>query len=89
MLAFRVPDNSMSKRNICEGDIALIEEKSFVRDGDLAVAIVKKASAVLRMFYRDGQYFELRSSDENGTTRFAADKVQICGIYRGLLRPAK
>lgn len=89
ILAFRVPDDSMSGRNICEGDIALIEERSFVRDGDLAVAVIKKTSAVLRTFYRDGQYFEMRSSEESGTTRLSADKMKICGIFRGLLRPAK
>ncbi|HEX9963260.1 MAG TPA: hypothetical protein VGB00_20175, partial [Pyrinomonadaceae bacterium] len=31
--AFRVPNDSMLDEHICEGDIALIEKRSFARDG--------------------------------------------------------
>lgn len=86
--AFIVPNDAMLDKQICEGDIALIEEKLFPRDGDCIVAVVENNRAVLKNFYRDGAFIELRPSNEGyETIRLTADKVEIKGIYRGLLRP--
>lgn len=86
--AFIVPNDAMLDKQICEGDIVLIEEKFFPRDGDCIVAVIENDRAVLKNFYRDGAFVELRPSNENyETIRLAADLVEIKGIYRGLLRP--
>ena len=86
--AFLVPNDAMLDKQICEGDIALIEEKFFARDGDCIVAVIEKNRAVLKSFYRDGAFVELRPANEDyETIRLTADKVEIKGIYRGLLRP--
>ncbi len=86
--AFLVPNDAMLDKQICEGDIVLIEEKLFPRDGDCIVAVIENNRAVLKNFYRDGAFVELRPSNENyETIRLAADLVEIKGIYRGLLRP--
>ena len=86
--AFLVPNDAMLDKQICEGDIALIEEKFFARDGDCIVAVIEKSRAVLKNFYRDGAFVELRPSNEDyETIRLTADQVEIKGIYRGLLRP--
>jgi repressor LexA len=86
--AFRVRDNSMLDEQICEGDIALIEKKSFARDGDCVVGLISKKEIVLKKFYRDGANIELRSANETyETMRNSADNVEVLGIYRGLLRP--
>ena len=86
--AFLVPNDAMLDKQICEGDIVLIEEKLFPRDGDCIVAVIENSRAVLKNFYRDGAFVELRPSNDNyETIRLAADQIEIKGIYRGLLRP--
>ena len=86
--AFLVPNDSMFDKQIREGDIALIEEKSFARDGETVVAVLEKKRAVLKIFYRDGANVELRPANDNyNSIRLAANKVEIRGIFRGLLRP--
>ena len=86
--AFRVPDDSMIEKNIVEGDVALIERKTFVRDGDCIAAIVEQKRTVLNQYYRAGANIELRPTNEKfETTRLAADKIEIQGVFRGLLRP--
>lgn len=86
--AFLVPDNAMLEKQICEGDVALIEEKTFARDGDCIVAVLEQNRAVLNNFYRDGAFIELRPSNpEFESIRLSADQVEIKGVYRGLLRP--
>lgn len=86
--AYFVPDDAMLDKQICEGDIALIEEKSFARDGDCIVAVLEQTRTVMNNFYRDGAFIELRPSNaEYETIRLSADSVEIKGVFRGLLRP--
>jgi repressor LexA len=86
--AFRVQNDSMIDDHICEGDIALIEERSFARDGDCVLSVVEEELVALKRFYRDGPAIELRPSNkDHAAQRFPADKVLIKGVYRALLRP--
>lgn len=86
--AFRVRNDSMLEDHICEGDVALIEERSFARDGDCVVAIIEKIQIVLKRFYRDGSEVELRPANKNHSVlRLPANKVLIKGVFRALLRP--
>jgi repressor LexA len=85
--AFRVPNDSMLDEHICEGDIALIEKRTFARDGAIVVAEAENR-VVLKRFYRSGANIELRPANQNyRTLRLAADKVSIQGVMHGLLRP--
>jgi repressor LexA len=85
--AFRVPNDSMLDEHICEGDIALIEKRSFARDGAIVVAQAENR-AVLKRFYRNGANIELRPANQNyQTISLSADKVSIHGVLHGLLRP--
>lgn len=87
--AFRVTDDAMAGDHIFEDDIALIEVREFARDGQRVVAVFNKTEAVLRKYYRAGSEIELRPGDDNGEViRVAANRVEIKGVYRGLLRPA-
>ncbi len=86
--AYRVRNDAMLGKNIREGDIVIIEEKPFPRDGECVAAIVDNNYTVLKNYYRDGAFVELRpSNDDYETTRMPADQIEIKGIYRGLLRP--
>ncbi len=87
--AFRITDDAMAEERIFENDIALIEVREFARDGQRIVAVLNMKQAVLRRYYRAGADIELRPADENDEIiRVAADRVEIKGIFRGLLRPA-
>jgi repressor LexA len=78
----------MIDEHICEGDIALIEKKPFVRDGDCVVAIVDNKDVVMKNYYRMGADIELRPANNCfQTITIAADQIEILGIFRGLLRP--
>jgi len=88
VLAFRVPDDAMSGREICMGDVALIERCDYFRDGSCAALTINENETLLRKYYRMGADIELRSAN-NGfePVRIEADKIQIHGLFRGLLRP--
>ena len=86
--AFRVRNDSMIEDHICEGDVALIEERSFARDGDCVVAILTKERVALQRFYRVGAEVELRPANKDySTLRLPANQVSIKGVFRALLRP--
>ena len=86
--AFRVPNSSMLDEHICEGDVAIIEKREFARDGDIVVSIINSDRVILKRIFRDGANVELRPSNEKyESIKISADKVEIKGIFRGLIRP--
>ncbi len=86
--AFRVRNDAMLGKYIREGDIVLIEEKQYPRDGDCVVAIIENKQTVLKNFYRSGANIELRPSNEDyEIIEKPADQIQVKGIFCGLLRP--
>lgn len=86
--AFSVPDDSMIEEHICEGDIALIQEKSFARDGEIVVAVIQKKKIVIKKFYRQGANIELRPANPHFVSiKLPADKVSVKGVLCGILRP--
>lgn len=85
--AFRVPNDAMFNEHIHEGDVALIEKRSYARDGDIVAALTDK-KVVLKQFYRHGAFTELRpANDGYRVIRLPADKIEILGTFRGLIRP--
>ena len=87
--AYRITDDSMSGKNICAGDVAIIESRSYLRDGDCAVVTIKRKDTILRQYYREGSRIEMRSAnDKYEVVRVAGEQVKIHGVFRCLLRPA-
>lgn len=87
--ALRVKGDSMIEAHICDGDIALIENRADARDGEIVVALVEGERATLKRLYRDGKEVELRPANANlSSIKLPAWKVSIQGVYRGLLRAA-
>jgi repressor LexA len=87
--AYRVRDGALYDKNIFEDDVVLVEKRSLVRDGECAVAVVDQEFAVLRRYYRQGSRIALQAAtDEYEPIERSAEKIEIKGIYRGLLRPA-
>lgn len=86
--AFPVPNDSMIEQQICEGDIAIVEVGKFARDRECVVALVDEERVVLKKFYRQGANIELRPANEKyKSIVLAADRVEILGVLKGLIRP--
>jgi repressor LexA len=86
--ALRVKGDSMIDEHICDGDIALIESRNEARDGEIVVALVDRARATLKRLFRFGEEVELRPSNAAlQPIRMHASRVEIQGIFRGLMRP--
>jgi len=87
--ALRVSGDSMIDEHICDGDIALIENRVEARDGEIVVALVEGSRATLKRLHRFGREVELRPANSQlAPIRLPAAQVQVQGIFRGLLRAA-
>ena len=87
--ALRVKGDSMIDEHICDGDIALIENRTDARDGEIVVALlVEENQATLKRLFRRGMNVELHpANSELKPLTVHADQVSVQGIFRGLLRP--
>lgn len=87
--ALRVVGDSMIDEHICDGDIALIENRTDARAGEIVVALIDGEQATLKRFYPKGTSVELRPANSNlEPMKLAANRVVVQGIFRGLLRAA-
>ena len=86
--AARIKGDSMI--DICDGDIALIEDRPEAHNGEIVMALVDETYATLKRLYRHGAEVELRPSNpQMESIRVPAGNVRIQGIFRGLLRQSK
>jgi repressor LexA len=87
--ALRVKGDSMIDEHICDGDIALIENRTEVRDGEIVVALlIEENQATLKKLYRRGANVELHpANSELQPLTLPANQVSVQGVFRGLLRP--
>jgi len=87
--ALKVTGDSMIDEHICDGDIALIENRVEANDGEIVVALIEGSGATLKRLYRHGREVELRPANSQlAPLRLPAAQVSVQGIFRGLLRPA-
>lgn len=88
LCALIVQNDAMLDEQICEGDVAIIEKREFARDGDIVAAIINGSRLVLKKIYRNGANVELHPANANyEIINLPADKIEIKGIFRGLIRP--
>ena len=87
--ALRVKGDSMIDEHICDGDIALIENRTDARDGEIVVALlIEENRATLKRIYRRGMNVELQPANSQlEPLTVPAHQVRVQGIFRGLLRP--
>jgi len=88
--ALRVKGDSMIDEHICDGDIALIENRTDARDGEIVVALlIDENQATLKRLYRRGPNVELQPANSQlQPLTIPANQVRVQGIFRGLLRPS-
>jgi repressor LexA len=87
--ALRVKGDSMIDEHICDGDIALIENRTDARDGEIVVALlIEENQATLKRLFRRGINVELHPANSQlQPLTLPATQVSVQGIFRGLLRP--
>jgi repressor LexA len=87
--ALRVKGDSMIDEHICDGDIALIENRTDARDGEIVVALLTEENqATLKRLFRRGTNLELHpANSQHQPFTLPASQVSVQGIFRGLLRP--
>jgi repressor LexA len=86
--ALKVRGDSMIDEGIFDGDIVVCEKSGTARDGQIVVALVDREEATLKRLKR-GKHARIILEPANSSHRpmeFSAGRVEIQGIYIGLLR---
>jgi len=82
--AVRVRGDSMDGAGIMDGDMAIIEKRNVVNDGEIAVAVVDDA-VTLKRFYRESSRIRLQSENPGYQPIFCQD-VRILGKLSRIIR---
>jgi repressor LexA len=82
--ALKVKGDSMSGAGILEGDTAIIEKQSTVRNGEIAVALIDEA-ITLKRFYKESTRIKLQAENPAFKPIYSHD-VKILGRLSGIIR---
>jgi repressor LexA len=87
VFAFKVLDDALVDRGLNEGDVALLERRSYARRGDIVLANTVGRLFLCR-YYPNGTTTELRFANEDDESiTMPSDELVLLGIVRGMLRP--
>lgn len=86
--ALRVQGDSMVEEGIFDGDIVICQHANTAKNGDIIVALVDGDQATLKRFTNnnDGTVTLFPANSQMKPMVYAADRVQIQGLYVGLIR---
>ncbi len=83
----RVRGNSMILDGINDGDLAIVRPAKSAKSGDTVVAVVDGGEATLKRFSKLKNSITLiPANDQMSPMEFPASRVEICGIFVGLVR---
>jgi repressor LexA len=82
--ALKVKGDSMTGAGILEGDMAIIEKQSTVRNGEIVVAVVNEA-VTLKRFYRESSRIRLQAENPDYKNIYCRD-VKILGRLFSIIR---
>jgi len=82
--ALKIKGDSMSGAGILEGDLAVIEKQSTVRNGEIAVAVIDEA-VTLKRFYKESTRIRLQAENPAYKPIYSHD-VKILGRLFTLIR---
>jgi repressor LexA len=88
LYALRVKGNSMVEEGILDGDIVICESRNTASNGEVVVALVDGQDATLKRFKRNRDHTVtlIPSNRDLKAMTYSADRVEIQGIYVGLVR---
>lgn len=86
--ALKVKGNSMIEEGIFDGDIVVCEKRDRVSNGDIVVALIDNDTATLKRLRRnpDNTISLLPANSRLLPMVYEAERVQIQGVYIGLVR---
>ena len=83
----RVKGTSMILDGINDGDLAIVRPAKSAKSGDTVVAVVDGGEATLKRFSKLKNTITLiPANDQMSPMEFPASRVEICGIFVGLVR---
>lgn len=86
----RVRGSSMILDGIHDGDLAIVRHASVARAGDTVVALVDGGEATLKRFKKVNDTVSLiPANDQMKPMEFPASRVEIRGVFVGLVRTAR
>jgi repressor LexA len=83
--ALRVKGDSMEGAGIVDGDIAVIEQRNVVQNGDIAVVMMDEA-VTLKTFYRENTRIRLQPENSNYSPIYCNRDVRILGKLAHIFR---
>ena len=88
LFALRVKGDSMVEEGIYEGDLVLCEQRQTAQEGDIVVALIDNSEATLKRFYKqkNGTVSLVPANIALKPQIYEAHRVQIQGVFKGLLR---
>lgn len=86
--ALKVKGNSMIEEGILDGDFIICKKMQAAKEGDIVVALIDQLNTTLkRISYKvNGMITLIPANLEMKPRAYAPDRIQIQGIYIGLLR---
>lgn len=88
LFGLKVKGDSMVDEGIFDGDIVLCEQRETAHEGEIVVALIDKQEATLKRFYKqkNGTVSLVPANIALKPQVYEAHRVQIQGIFRGLVR---
>jgi repressor LexA len=83
--ALRVRGDSITGAGIIEGDIAIIEQRNTVQNGEIAVVLLDNA-ATLKTFYRENARIKLQPANPKYPAVYYSHDVKVLGRLAHILR---
>ena len=83
--ALRVKGDSMEGAGILDGDTAIIEQKTMVQNGEIAVVMLDEA-VTLKTFYRENSRVKLQPENSRYSPIYCSRDVRVLGRLAHILR---
>jgi repressor LexA len=83
--ALKVKGDSMESAGIMDGDIAVIQQQSTVRNGEIAVVMLDEA-VTLKTFYRESARIRLQPENPKYSPIYCSRDVRVLGRLAHILR---
>lgn len=81
----RVKGDSMIEEGIFDGDFVVCEERQSAQNGDVVVALIDRAEATLKKYYKEATRIRLQPANKTMQPIYAKE-VLVQGIVKGLIR---
>ncbi|MCU7838962.1 MAG: transcriptional repressor LexA [Candidatus Thiodiazotropha sp. (ex Troendleina suluensis)] len=84
----KVQGDSMIEAGILDGDMVIIKQKDYARDGDIVVALIDNDEATLKYLQqnKDGTVTLLPANQTMQPMNYLAERIQIQGVVVGQMR---